>query len=239
MTDHSNQPGLFDWLDPAPAPAPVRTVAPHNPAPPAPPRPARRTSSPEPKKIAKRVYDAAMAHGWWGAIGEQLAMELHLEVKTVSSAISKLKHDGWLRTDGRERRTSSGCLAAVLVAVRAEDRVPGTPQHSVRKRRYMRPKPLDGDITANYHGGNEQSRKAFQSLRYSRVTKTNRLIMDTIRRLGTATNYELSLALPHIRWQTLTARTAGLKFEGFIRETGEFRKTASGRDSAVLVVVDK
>lgn len=225
----ADQPGLFDWLDPAPAREPVRTVAPHTPAPPRPRPPL------EPKKIAKLVYDTAMAHGWWGAIGEQLARELHLEVRTVSSTISKLKHDGWLRTDGRERRTSSGCLAAVLVAVRAEDRVPGPPQHSVRKRRYSKPKPLDGDITANYHGGNEQSRKAFQSLRYSRVTETNRRIMDTIRRLGTATNYELSLALPDIRWQTLTARTAGLKFEGFIKETGESRKTPSGRDSKVLV----
>lgn len=94
------------------------------------------------------------------------------------------------------------------------------------------------DICANRHGGNEQSEEAFKSIELSR-NKIARKIIEYLAACGPygLTTYEASRDLD-IAYTTASARLSELKRDGLIKANGDKRKTASGRNAAVYILVD-
>ena len=61
-----------------------------------------------------RIVEAIEAAGYHGRTADELAIELELPAQTVSAAVSGLKKNGHVVTDGRTRTTRLGSPAAVL-----------------------------------------------------------------------------------------------------------------------------
>ena len=91
------------------------------------------------------------------------------------------------------------------------------------------------DITANKHGGNEQSEKAFEDNK----SKAGRMRLDILKlaeekgRVG-ITTFEVTQLLG-LRTQTASARMSELKRDLLLFDSGERRKTDTGSSATVLV----
>jgi hypothetical protein len=94
------------------------------------------------------------------------------------------------------------------------------------------------DVTGNYHGGNEESREAFELLGES-AEADRRRILGLARRRGThgVISDEAEVAL-NLRHQTCSARISELKRDGLLWPIDATRRTRQGRNARVLVARD-
>lgn len=90
------------------------------------------------------------------------------------------------------------------------------------------------DICSNYHGGNQQSEEANESIVHLKGTLRNRILAYIRSVPSTCEEAETALGLPHT---TTSARITELKALKLIRESGIVRENASGRNAAVLEAV--
>lgn len=92
-------------------------------------------------------------------------------------------------------------------------------------------------MTASFARGSDTSREAARSLSPDALTKLETKVFEFIRDRGppgaTCEEIELHTTLPH---QTASARVNGLMNKGRIADSGQRRKTRSGRRATVWVV---
>ena len=91
------------------------------------------------------------------------------------------------------------------------------------------------DPTARFHNNNQLSMEAYLSVEHSTSQIRSRIVAH-IKKLGlagaTSDEVEQALELSH---QTVSARCTEAKAKGELIDSGQRRKTRSGRNAAVLV----
>ncbi len=122
----SDQKLLFDVSEPPPIGDPEdcrvskrRTVRPHNGTPTS--REAAQAIDPVAKTIAQRILRFVEERGWKGATRDEIVVALAVPIPTVCARCNELLRANRLQeVTGRDRLTTAGRRAAVLVAVRHE-----------------------------------------------------------------------------------------------------------------------
>lgn len=98
---------------------------------------------------------------------------------------------------------------------------------------------FSADPTANYHGGNPQSKYAHESIREHKE-RVLAAVVKTVRDAGpvglTCDEIEIRLELSH---QTVSARCTEAKARNLIVHSGRTRATRSGRSAAVYVTKEQ
>ena len=89
---------------------------------------------------------------------------------------------------------------------------------------------MTDDITRNYHGGNEESEQANESITGTKEQMRTKLYDALKRRPSTCEELEDRFGMKH---QTVSARLSELKRDGLVEKVGT-RPTSSGRSAAVL-----
>jgi len=99
----------------------------------------------------------------------------------------------------------------------------------------MTDNPFDGDPTLNYHGGNQESTDAHDSIRAEKARLRARVVRYVERRGqrgATCDEIEVASGMSH---QTISARCTEAKALGEVVDSGRRRPTRTGRNAAVLV----
>src|SRR5215472_16366774 len=94
---------------------------------------------------------------------------------------------------------------------------------------------FSGDPTRNYHGGNQESTEAHESIRAEKARLRARVVRYVERRGqrgATCDEIEVASGMSH---QTISARCTEAKALGEVVDSGRRRPTRTGRNAAVLV----
>ena len=93
------------------------------------------------------------------------------------------------------------------------------------------------DVTKNFHNGADTSAAAFQSTTTMSRALARNIVYSQVFAFPCGVTCDAIEEATRMSHQTCSARITELVIEGKIRDTGERRKTRSGRTARVYVVV--
>lgn len=180
-------------------------------------REAAESIAPVSSAIRVRIYEWIRARGRRGATCDEVEEALGLRHQTASARVRELVRSGALVDSGQRRRTRSGRTARVVV----------TPLSGSLRRSLVRPSP---------ESPAPRKRRVEDP---SRLDPQQRRVLDLLVERGalgaTCDEVEVLLDLSH---QCASARVREVIRKGLAEDSGERRKTRSGRSARVVIAVD-